>query len=388
MKIFIDIQNVFYKKGRGTANYTYNIAHALLKRRTFDYRLAFFDKGKERGHRAIVKDLFDIDDSALREYNEVSYGEVGGGSFDKSYADIIGSDADIIHHTVDMLSPYFPGNKTVITAHDVGGMYEYPNVNDYYTAQEACRWSKQLNMVFRPNIGGVFADSEFTASCIREYYPYLSDRIAVTPLAFDSSVFYKNIDAGFLHKSGICSEYFLYVGIMCARKNVYRIIESFEIIAEKNKDICLVLAGDLSKNTLALNFPLKVMQSKYRDRIHYLGRVSNDELRTLYSGARGFLFPSLHEGFGIPILEAQACGCPVITANTTACPEVAGDSAVLVDPYDVEAIADGIERILNNSQLREDLILKGSKNIKRYSWEKTAELTENAYKFAYEMFKS
>ncbi len=107
----------------------------------------------------------------------------------------------------------------------------------------------------------------------------------------------------------------------------------------------------------------------------YLGRVDDKTLSTLYSGATAFVYPSLYEGFGIPPLEAMACGAPVITSNITALPEVVGDAAILVDPYDTESIASGICQVLESEILQGKLRFKGFQQAKNYTWEKTADLT-------------
>jgi glycosyltransferase involved in cell wall biosynthesis len=113
--------------------------------------------------------------------------------------------------------------------------------------------------------------------------------------------------------------------------------------------------------------------------VRYLGPVSDEDLAALYTGAEVLVFPSLYEGFGLPILDAFACGCPVVTSNLSSMPEVAGDAAVLVDPYDVNSIADGIEKAL---RWRKGLIEKGSKWVKQFSWIKTAAETLKTYKEA------
>jgi glycosyltransferase involved in cell wall biosynthesis len=121
-----------------------------------------------------------------------------------------------------------------------------------------------------------------------------------------------------------------------------------------------------------------------RDRVEFIGQVSDEELAALYRGAVALLFPSLYEGFGLPPLEAMACGTPVLTSNLTSLPEVVGDAALLVDPYDVEAIAHGIRRLVEDSALREELRRKGLERAKLFTWERTAELTWNVLQEAAE----
>ncbi len=106
-------------------------------------------------------------------------------------------------------------------------------------------------------------------------------------------------------------------------------------------------------------------------------------LACLYSGCEAFVFPSLYEGFGLPVLEAMQCGAPVITSNVTALPEVAGDAALLVDPTDPEAIAQAIRRVLTDPELRAELRARGLRRAQQFSWARTARLTAEAYRFAF-----
>lgn len=103
-----------------------------------------------------------------------------------------------------------------------------------------------------------------------------------------------------------------------------------------------------------------------------LGRVTDEQLISLYSGAEAFIYPSFYEGFGLPPLEAQACGCPVICSNAASLPEVCGDSALYFSPHDTSDIADKIDLLLSRPEIAEDLINKGYKNIQRFSWEESA----------------
>ena len=119
----------------------------------------------------------------------------------------------------------------------------------------------------------------------------------------------------------------------------------------------------------------------------FTGSVAKEELVYLYNLADLFVYPSLYEGFGYPPLEAMACGCPVVASNVTSIPEVVGEAAVLIDPYDVEGMANAIGRVLLDEQLRAELIKKGFKQVKKFSWEKTAKETLEVYKKVYDLKK-
>ena len=134
-------------------------------------------------------------------------------------------------------------------------------------------------------------------------------------------------------------------------------------------DVNLYIIGDLSdKNFKAID----IERYKENPNIKFLGRVSDDELIKYYSNAKGFVFPSLYEGFGIPVLEAQACGCPVISSNTSSLPEVLQDSALFSSPMDSDSFAENMAKIVSDNDLRNSLIEKGYQNMKRFSWEVSA----------------
>ena len=176
--------------------------------------------------------------------------------------------------------------------------------------------------------------------------------------------------------------YYVFVGTIQPRKNLERIIEAFAIhLRGVNKvksglhlggGAKLVIAG--SKGWLSDDIYELPKLLGIDDRVKFLGFVPDKDMRALYSGAEALLFPSLFEGFGLPILEAQAYGCPVITSNTSSMPEIAGKGAVFVNPYSVEDIIRGMERVKANAE-RVKLIKAGFENVKKFSWEKCAKET-------------
>ena len=123
-----------------------------------------------------------------------------------------------------------------------------------------------------------------------------------------------------------------------------------------------------------------VEQHNLKERVHFTGYIDANDLPTIYSLAEGLVFPSFYEGFGLPILEAMACGCPVITSNVSSMPEVAGDAALLIDPKNTEAIAQAMASVISNEKLRKKLIEKGYEQVKKFTWDKTAEETLALYK--------
>lgn len=147
-------------------------------------------------------------------------------------------------------------------------------------------------------------------------------------------------------------------------KNFSRMIDAF---LKSNVSLDLKIIGSLSST-----FSNQVSNISQDHRIKFLGRVDDETLIDLYQNAKFFIFPSLYEGFGIPPLEAQACGCPVISSNAASLPEVLGDSVLYFDPTNIDSIKSAIEKINSNADLQDKLILEGYENLKRFSWEKSA----------------
>lgn len=191
--------------------------------------------------------------------------------------------------------------------------------------------------------------------------------------------------------------YFLFVGTVQPRKNLARLIEAFTILTRgpagsqpqsmSSTSLRALIGAPRSPSPLATNLVIVGKKGWMADEIYalpkklgieekikFLDYIKDTDLPALYSGAIALVFPSLFEGFGLPILEAQACGCPVVTSNLSSMPEIAGGGAILVDPYSVDDIVSSMRKI-ENRKLRMEIVKEGFKNVKRFSWEKCAEQT-------------
>ena len=165
--------------------------------------------------------------------------------------------------------------------------------------------------------------------------------------------------------------YALYVGTLHPRKNLVRLITAYEQLCQDNAaSFDLVLAGNAG--WLSQEIVARTQQSAYAARIHLPGYIADADLPSLMAGALFFTFPSLYEGFGLPVLEAQLLGVPVIVAQNSSLPEVAGDAALYVNPTDIEAIAQAMLRLSQDEPLRQQLIAAGQRNVQRFSWTKAA----------------
>jgi glycosyltransferase involved in cell wall biosynthesis len=170
--------------------------------------------------------------------------------------------------------------------------------------------------------------------------------------------------------------FLLYVGRTNPQKNIPRLVEAFAVLRgelqdhPRYQDLRLIIIGDEIARHPALRHA--VIQSRVEDSVRFLGFVPIDTLRAFYQAASAFVFPSLYEGFGLPPLEAMACGTPVVCSHVSSLPEVVGDAALIVNPENVFDIARGMREVLLNNTLRSDLIERGFEQVRQFSWERTA----------------
>jgi glycosyltransferase involved in cell wall biosynthesis len=173
-------------------------------------------------------------------------------------------------------------------------------------------------------------------------------------------------------------EFVLYAGNVKPHKNLERLIEAFHLVRRRGLDhLKLVLIGDEISRYAALR--RAVHRHQLHKYVRFLGYLPEETLAVMYRLAGVFVFPSLYEGFGLPPLEAMASGTPVVTSNVSSLPEVAGDAAVLVDPYDPGAIADGIYRVLTDDRFRADLLARGAARARQFSWEQSVQRVREIY---------
>lgn len=257
-------------------------------------------------------------------------------------------------HTLPLIRK--PGLKTVVTVHDLGSEY-LPSMHQV---------KQRLYLSFMQKYQLQTADKIIAVSNATK--DDLVKRLEIGPKKIN--VIYEGYNKELFKKTDTevnSMKYFLFVGTVQPRKNLERIIKA---VAQTDKT--LIVAG--SRGWMSEKIYKLPKQLGIEERVKFLGFVPDEGLPALYSGAIAFLYPSLFEGFGLPILEAQACGCPVITSNVSSMPEVAGKGAVYVNPYSVDDIVEGMQR-LQATGYRQQIIQKGFANIKRFSWEKCAAQT-------------
>jgi glycosyltransferase involved in cell wall biosynthesis len=287
-------------------------------------------------------------------------------------AEVIRRPPDVLFVPAHVLPLAHP-RRSVVTVHDLG-YRAFPSAHraaDRLYLDWATRFSAS-------QAAAVIADSEATKADLTRIYGVSPGRVRVVYLGRDerlAPVRDAETLAGVRARYGLAARYLLYVGTLQPRKNLVRCVEAFARLAGRpdQADLQLVLAG--KRGWLYDDLFAQVERLGLAGRVSFPGYVAEGDLPALLSGALAFVFPSLYEGFGIPVLEAGACGVPVITSNTSSLPEVAGDAALLVDPHDVDAIADAMYRLVTDSALRAELARRGQANVRRFSWEKCARET-------------
>ena len=289
-------------------------------------------------------------------------------------------------HTIPLVRR--PGLKTVVTVHDLGAQY-LPKTHQV-------KQRLYLNFMTHRQLKSathIIAVSQATKDDLVKKVGIPKEKISVVYEGYDKEKF-KVQNSKFKVNQTIKQynltyhDYFLFVGTIQPRKNLERLIRAYRLqltdYSQSKKAVSgsqsavsnlpkLVLAGGkgwLSDEIYGLPKKLGI-----EEHVKFLGYVPDEDLPALYSGAKAFLFPSLFEGFGLPILEAMACGCPVLTANTSSLPEVAGKAALLVNPYSVDDITQGIAKLTMYHELRTKLTNLGLEQVKKFSWEKAAQET-------------
>jgi glycosyltransferase involved in cell wall biosynthesis len=275
-----------------------------------------------------------------------------------------------------MWSPW----PTVVTIHDV-----IQFVLPEYAWRKISRLYFHLVSRAARRANAVIAVSECSKRDIIKILGLPAARIHVIGNAVDES-FHPVRDAWLLasvrERYGIAPRFILYFGGFDLRKNVPRLIEAYARLPQSLRDeYQLVIAGRYQYLGHPL-FPdprVAVKRLGLDGRVIFTGQIREQDKAPLYSAATLFTFPSLYEGFGIPVLEAMACGTPVLTSNISALPEVADDAGLLVNPYDVGAICEGMATLLEDQRLREDLSRRGLERARRFTWRQVAEQTQRVY---------
>ena len=263
--------------------------------------------------------------------------------------------------------------KTAMVLHDIG-FEHFPEQVPFI----ARKYYRYFTPRYAQRADSLIAVSEFTKSDISQQYGIDPSKIEV--VYNDGNEVYKP-----LHSSEQQSvkesftkgcDYFFYLGAIHERKNVHRIIQAFSKYKESRpSDIQLLLGGRFFWEVGEVKQAYD--NSTFKDAIHFLGYIEDEKATKLMASATAFVFPSLFEGFGIPLVEAMKCGTPIITSSVSALPEIAGDAALLVNPESIEEIAIAMRRVIEDERLNQALSEKALKRVESFSWQKSAKKVYN-----------
>lgn len=368
MKIGIDGRAAKWYRGTGIGNYTYQVINSLNQLDTCNNYLLF------------MPDKCRNDINFNKNFNVRNIGENSGNGFwnEVNIPNILHyNDVELYHVPQNGIGlPMDKPCKMVITLHDIIPYKMPETVGPSYLKI----FLEQIPKIV-PQCDGIITVSNFSKEDIMREFDYPGEKIFVTHLAPED--IYKPKDKrfskGLINKLyGIENDYILYIGGFSPRKNIIGLIEAFsKLVLKHKKDIKLVIAG--KKGLSYERYRNRAESLGILDKVLFPGFIPIEHLPFLYSAAELFVYPSFYEGFGLPPVEAMACGTPVIASNTTSIPEIVGNNALLINPWDTEELFQAMLKTLEDSSLRESLITKGFIRSSELSWDKTALHTLKAY---------
>lgn len=289
---------------------------------------------------------------------------------------------DVFHGPAHFVAPVFSG-KAIVTIHDLDFLRiphfldpQWVRFKDKYTRLSVQR-AELIITVSHFMKDEILGELGVEKDRVRVVYHGISPKFI--PIRND------RILNGLREKYQIKNRYILFVGGFNPNKNLLKLVEGFrELSGFISHDYCLVIAGTKNSTMSTFNIVMqRVQELDLQKEVVFSGYVPDEDLPALYSGAELFIFPSVFEGFGMPVVEAMACGTPVITSNICSLPEVAADAALLVDPHSSSSIADGMHKLLSDNHLRKVLVTRGLERAKFFTWEKMATETMAVYREAY-----
>lgn len=367
MKIGIDGRAAKWYRGTGIGTYTYQLINNLNKIDKINNYLLFMPEGTSN---IPLNDNFSLA-GISKESDKCFWDEINIPNILKD------KDIDLYH--VPQNGVGLSKNKkcsSVITLHDVIPYRMPKTVSKRYMKI----FSESLPGIVN-NSDGIITVSNYSKNDIIKAFNLPEEKVFVTHLA--SEPIYKPLDKLICKsivkkKYHIAEDYILYVGGFSPRKNIPGLINAFNRLLDKtNPNLKLIIAG--SKGESYANYHELVSRLGIGDKVVFPGFVPTMDLPFLYNAAKLFVYPSFYEGFGLPPVEAMACGIPIISSNLTSIPEIVGTSGVLVNPHNIEEMAFAMENVLSDKRLADKLSASGIKRASEFSWRKTAFETISVY---------
>lgn len=280
---------------------------------------------------------------------------------------------DLTHSPTPLILP--TRGKKIVTLYDLF-FFEYPLLTD---SESRKNFTGRIRSSLK-KADGVMTISNESRDRILHYFPAIKNKLKVIYPGIDQTFWDDEKTAEkemFRSRQNLPLSFLLFVGATEARKNLINLLEAYSLVREKHSSLCLVLAGRRGEDHARVQD--KIRELKLENSVKMINYLEEHSLRFLYSLAELFVFPSWYEGFGIPLLEAMACGVPIAASQTGALPEVGGDAALYFDPENPEDIADKILILLEDTSVRRRLIAAGKKRVSLFRWEKTAVETLEFY---------
>ncbi|RDU37555.1 hypothetical protein DRW41_06855 [Neobacillus piezotolerans] len=364
IRVALDSQPLLGEK-TGIGQYVDNLTNVLKRNREEIEIKYWFNQILKKKHSTLNIDQFDIINSSY-PYKVIR--RLQGPDLLHSYPIDIGDKFDLFHGT-NFIGYNTNKSKMVLTIHDLAFL-RYPEVADYITYRHHTRW---LPYSIK-KADHIIAVSNQTKKDIIDYYKVPEYKISVVHLAANHTV--ASVET---HSFNLPEQYILFVGTLEPRKNIPFIIRGFALAKRKYSfNHKLVLVG--KKGWKYEEIFKTIDDLKLNDEIIFLGFVTDQELSVIYKKASLFLFPSLYEGFGMPILEAMRHGVPVITSNLSSMPEIVGDSAIKISPNHLDELVESIGVLIENVEIHTNYSKKGLKQSKLFSWERVGKETLDVYK--------
>ena len=384
MRIAIDSGVAFSEQKAGVGQYGYNLIH----------HLAQIDK----------KNLYILYDIASRDFRkrckyikgclpEQDNFRISLYRFNSSLGrraipvELLTGKVDVLHTIDNDISPVLRA-KRVVTIHDILPLIELKNPGwEIYNVK---RTKRRVRVMLKAILKAdrIIAVSENTKNDIIRNFSVDPSKISVIYLGKD--VLFRPLKdkekiKKTMKKYNISKRFLLCISAYSSRKNLVRLLVSFQKIRQHNNCQLVIFGKPLNKGRFLET--LDNLSSSVREDVIITGYIPLEDVVYLYNGAEFFIYPSLYEGFGLPVLEAMSCGCPVITSNTSSLPEVAGDAGILIDPYNLDEMTGAMERLPSDEKLREELKVKGLKRAELFTWEETARKTLQVYEEVYRGYK-
>lgn len=262
--------------------------------------------------------------------------------------------------------PLLTNIPSVVTIHDVAYKY-YPKAYSSFDR----RYLEFTTGISITKAKRVIVPTNATSKDIQKYYNADPSKIAVIPHGYTSDIFKPLPNSG----SPYQYPYIFFVGRVETKKNVLRLVEAFALLSKQEKSLHLVIAGKAGLGSEEVTARIQSLPEELRQKIHLTGYMESEDVARHLAHAKAFVFPSLYEGFGIPILEAMAVGCPVICSDTPALAEIGQGVATILPPDSSLSWAAAIQRVIDDEKLAQTMREKGIARAKEYSWKKTAERT-------------